>query len=86
MGVVMVKCPDTGRIISTGMVADRQSFNAMPVFFARVHCPICKKQHEWFARQAWVTDGAPQDRRNAVAKSRRWDAAPRLHARQQLKA
>ena len=42
MGAVMVKCPETGRQIPTGMVADRQSFEATPVFFARVHCPICR--------------------------------------------
>ena len=35
MGAVMIKCPDTGRDIATGIVADRASFNAMPVFFAR---------------------------------------------------
>jgi predicted DNA repair protein MutK len=26
MGTVMIKCPDTGRDIATGMVADRESF------------------------------------------------------------
>ena len=34
MGTVMVKCPDTGHDISTGIVADRASFNATPVFRA----------------------------------------------------
>jgi hypothetical protein len=57
MGAVMIKCPDTGRDIPTGMVADRERFRAMPVFFARVLCPLCGKQHEWFAQQAWVCDG-----------------------------
>jgi hypothetical protein len=59
MGVVMVKCPDTGRDISTGIVADRASFNATPVFFARVYCPMCATEHEWFAREAWVCDSEP---------------------------
>jgi hypothetical protein len=54
MGAVMIKCPDTGRDIPTGMIADRESFKATPVFFARVLCPLCGKQHEWFAQQAWV--------------------------------
>ena len=56
MGSVMIKCPETGRAISTGMVADRESFRAMPVFFARVLCPLCRKQHEWFAQNAWVCE------------------------------
>jgi hypothetical protein len=59
MGIVMVKCPDTGRDISTGIVADRASFNATPVFFARVFCQICQTEHEWFAQQAWVCDSEP---------------------------
>ena len=57
MGIVMVKCPDTGFEIATGIVADRESFNATPVFFARVYCPACRTEHEWFAKEAWVCDG-----------------------------
>jgi hypothetical protein len=60
MGTVMVKCPDTGRDISTGIVADRESFNATPVFFARVYCPLCQAEHEWFAKEAWVCDSESQ--------------------------
>jgi hypothetical protein len=60
MGTVMVKCPDTGRDISTGIVADRASFNATPVFFARVYCPLCQVEHEWFAKEAWVCDSESQ--------------------------
>jgi len=63
MGLVMIKCPDTGRDIPTGMMADRSSFSATPVFFARVLCPLCNTQHEWFAREAWVCEADPQPRR-----------------------
>jgi hypothetical protein len=59
MGAVMIKCPDTGRDIATGMVADRVSFNSTPVFFARVHCPLCGAEHEWFAKEAWVCESDP---------------------------
>jgi hypothetical protein len=61
MGAVMIKCPDTGRDIPTGMMADRRSFSSTPVFFARVHCPVCRGEHEWFAREAWVCDAEPAD-------------------------
>jgi hypothetical protein len=60
MGEVMIKCPDTGRDIPTGMIADRTSFSATPVFFARVLCPLCNAQHEWFAREAWVCEADPR--------------------------
>jgi hypothetical protein len=59
MGTVMIKCPDTGRDIATGIVTDRASFAATPVFFGRVFCPICRVEHEWFAKEAWVCDGDP---------------------------
>jgi len=59
MGIVMIRCPQTGREIPTGIVADHESFQAMPVFFARVNCPICRTEHEWFAKEAWVCDSAP---------------------------
>lgn len=59
MGAVMIKCPGTGRPIPTGIVADRDSFSATPVFFAKVHCPICKTEHEWFAKDAWVCESEP---------------------------
>jgi hypothetical protein len=62
MGSVMIKCPGTGRDIATGLVADRESFAAMPVFFARVFCPLCRTEHEWFAQEAWVCEAAAPER------------------------
>jgi hypothetical protein len=59
MGVVMIKCPKTGREISTGITADRVRFNATPVFFANTYCPICRTTHEWFAKDAWVCEPSP---------------------------
>jgi hypothetical protein len=70
MGAVMIKCPDTGRDIPTGLEADRESFRATPVFFSRTFCPLCQTHHEWFAQQAWVCDAAEPDvarRREAVS-------------------
>jgi hypothetical protein len=54
MGVVMIKCPGTGRAIPTGMKSERNRFRSSPVFFARTFCSICQTNHEWFAREAWV--------------------------------
>ena len=67
MGIVMVKCPDTGHDIATGLIADRDSFAATPVFFARVFCPLCRAEHEWFAKEAWVCEAVPHQRQRAVA-------------------
>jgi hypothetical protein len=63
MGMVMVKCPQTGRAISTGITADRHSFRRSPVFFARTRCPICHADHAWFAPEAWVDETSARARR-----------------------
>jgi hypothetical protein len=54
MGMVMVKCPETGSAIPTGIETDLESFQRCTVFFARTLCPICHIEHAWFAREAWV--------------------------------
>jgi hypothetical protein len=63
MGIVMIKCPESGRAIATGMEADRDRFSRSPVFFGRTFCAICKSSHEWFAREAWVHE--VDEKRNA---------------------
>jgi hypothetical protein len=54
VGIIMIKCPQTGRAIPTGIKADRESFRCSAVFFARTHCPICQTNHDWFAKEGWV--------------------------------
>ena len=56
MGTVMIRCPTTGRKISTGIEADRVKFAYSPVFFADAYCPACDALHRWFAREAWVEE------------------------------
>ena len=57
MGIVMITCPRTGREIPTGIKADRERFRRSAVFFARTYCSICEANHEWFAKEAWLSDG-----------------------------
>jgi hypothetical protein len=59
MGALMIKCPNTGRDIFTGMNVDKASFGSSPVFFGETFCPICRTDHQWFATDAWVCDGGP---------------------------
>jgi hypothetical protein len=67
MGVVMIRCPETRRAISTGIEADRAAFRSTPVFFSRTLCPLCRATHEWFAGDAWVRDaGLPDDERDVA--------------------
>ena len=76
MGAVMVRCPQTGRDIPTGIVADRENFKATPVFFARVYCALCRTEHEWFAKEAWVCDSGPAPEHHRTAFNRTSIAYP----------
>ena len=66
MGMVMVKCPQTGHAIPTGIKTDRESFARSAVFFARTRCPICHADHAWFAREAWVAEPSIRLRRRSA--------------------
>jgi hypothetical protein len=35
---------------------DTAEFQRAPVFFSRVQCPVCGREHEWFAKDAWVCE------------------------------
>jgi hypothetical protein len=79
MGTVMVKCPKTGREIPTGLEVEAESFYSSPVFFARTYCPICRKDHEWFAGDAWVCESnAPMRANNSRVAARNPKSAGRL--------
>lgn len=57
MGMVMIRCPRTGREIPTGIRTEPSRFACTPVFFADTDCPACGQRHQWFAREAWVAEG-----------------------------
>jgi hypothetical protein len=69
----MIKCPNTGKPIETGMIVDAPSFRSSPVFFSRTFCPICRSDHQWFAKEAWVTDSAHAALARQRAERRRLD-------------
>ena len=54
MAMMMIRCPKTGRAISTGRYVTSAAFRSSPVFFSRTYCPLCRVTHEWFATDAWV--------------------------------
>jgi hypothetical protein len=60
MGELMIRCPKTGKPVSTGIYMERGKFRSMPVFFSSSFCPSCGSSHEWFARDAWVCDSGAE--------------------------
>jgi|GEM_PF-549761 len=47
MGVLLIKCPTTGREFSTGIQVDEETLARVPQEFTHTHCPHCKAQHSW---------------------------------------
>ena len=58
MGMLMIRCPATGRGIPAGIEADPARFRSSPVFFSRSYCAFCHAEHEWFAKDAWICEPA----------------------------
>lgn len=54
--MIMVKCPQTRRVIPTGIRSDCETFLRSVVFYGNTHCPVCRADHNWFAREAWVEE------------------------------
>ena len=47
MGILKVRCPETGREVSTGIEIDPQSFAALPDKLPVSNCPLCGLDHAW---------------------------------------
>jgi hypothetical protein len=58
MGAVMIRCPRTGRAVSTEIETEPSVFTQLPEVAARMHCRLCGEDHIWTAREAWL--GEPQ--------------------------
>ena len=56
MGAVMIKCPNTGRAVSTQIETEASVFRRLPLVKSRTVCPICGQEHVWTRREAWLAD------------------------------
>jgi hypothetical protein len=57
MSTVVIRCPHTGRDVSTGIDMDQKSFDQLPEILVRSHCPDCGMQHAWWTREAKLAVG-----------------------------
>jgi hypothetical protein len=55
MSTVMIRCPHTGRAISTGIEIDLDSFRSLPTVGSQVECPACGGHHVWKPSDAWLS-------------------------------
>jgi hypothetical protein len=56
MSEIMIRCPETGNEISTGIHCDGRSFEQLPFLVAQANCPLCGKPHRWSKAEAWLDD------------------------------
>jgi hypothetical protein len=54
MSELMIRCPNTGEAISTGITTDSKSFQALPDVASSSRCPKCGLDHVWRKREAWL--------------------------------
>jgi hypothetical protein len=59
MGILFVRCPNTGRDIASGVETDHASFDLTPAFTGTIRCPICKTEHRWSKVDAWISEADP---------------------------
>ena len=59
MSLVMIRCPDTGRAVSTEIETEPAVFRALPAVAARMQCPACGRDHVWTISSAWLA-GEPR--------------------------
>jgi hypothetical protein len=56
MGMLMLKCPTTGREFSTGIHVEEDSFKELPDTVTEAHCPHCGASHRWRTQEARYSD------------------------------
>ena len=54
MGAVMIRCPRTGRAVSTEIETEPGDFSRLPEVAARMHCALCGEEHTWTVSGAWL--------------------------------
>lgn len=47
MPALMVTCPITGKVVSTGIEIEPEDLRVLPRIEAPVHCPACGEKHFW---------------------------------------
>jgi hypothetical protein len=59
MSMVMIRCPVTGRPVSTAIETEPATFRKLPRVAGHMHCPACERDHTWTISSAWLA-GEPR--------------------------
>ncbi len=58
MRTIMIKCPKTGRWISTGIDVHPDSYASIPDTVAKIRCSACGQNHLWSKKDALICEFA----------------------------
>lgn len=61
MGVLLVRCPTTGREFSLGVNSDKASLGGLHAIVTTSICPHCAAEHAWRLEEARYVDAIPPD-------------------------
>jgi hypothetical protein len=56
MTSLIVRCPKTGRELSTGIETD--GVDRLPKVGTRMRCPLCGGEHFWTSKEVWFAESA----------------------------
>jgi hypothetical protein len=59
MGLLMLRCPTTGRGFATGVNTDEATFKRLPDTISTARCPHCGQEHPWRPSDARLLDIVP---------------------------
>lgn len=62
MGVLLVKCPTTGKNFSIGVYTDREALAGLNAIVTASICPHCGAEHAWRLEEARYVDAITPDR------------------------
>lgn len=54
---LMFKCPETKKLVRTGIDIDLAKIDKLPDRITFSQCPYCKKLHGWTPKDTWLSDG-----------------------------
>ena len=68
---LMIECPSTGRIISTGIT---DGIDRLPKVGTRTQCPLCGQEHFWTSREVRFAE-SPSAKRKLAHKYQRFESS-----------
>lgn len=54
MPEVLIRCPQTGKDVPTGLILDAEVFQNADLHDKEAHCPHCGRQHHWGKDDAYL--------------------------------